>query len=85
MPFETEKTMSRKCDLTGKRAMRGKKVSHSNVKSLKHSLPNLQKKRIWVPSLNRFELVKVSTRALRTISKVGADALLGQHRKKCRG
>lgn len=77
--------MSRKCELTGKRAMRGRRVSHSNVKTLHHSLPNVQKRKIWVPSLGRFEVVKVSARALRTISKLGADAVLGSGRQKRRG
>lgn len=63
--------MARKCVLTGKGPMAGNRVSHSNKKTRRRQLPNLQSKRIWVEELNRFVRLRVSTRALRTISKKG--------------
>ncbi|HSR68915.1 MAG TPA: 50S ribosomal protein L28 [Acidobacteriota bacterium] len=63
--------MARKCVLTGKGPLAGNRVSHSNKKTRRRQLPNLQSKRIWVEELNRFVRLRVSTRALRTISKKG--------------
>jgi large subunit ribosomal protein L28 len=63
--------MSKVCELTGKRPIVGNHVSHSNVKTKRRFLPNLQKKRIFVPELNDWVEVKLSTKALRTVSKHG--------------
>jgi large subunit ribosomal protein L28 len=46
-------------------------VSHSNRKTKKRQLPNLQTKKIFVPELNRHVKLKLTTRAIRTISKKG--------------
>ncbi len=59
--------MARVCPLTGKRPNVANKVSHSNIKTKKRQLPNLQSKRIWVESQNRFIKLRLSTRALRTL------------------
>ena len=59
--------MARVCPLTGKRPNVGNKVSHSNIKTKKRQLPNLQTKRIWSESQNRFIKLRVSTSALRTL------------------
>jgi large subunit ribosomal protein L28 len=61
--------MSRICDLTGKRPNVANKVSHSNIKTKKRQLPNLQVKRIWWEEEKKFVTLKLSTRALRTLSK----------------
>ena len=63
--------MARVCTLTGKRPNVANKVSHSNRKSKKRQLPNLQKKRFWWPEGNRFVTLRVSTSAMRTIDKKG--------------
>ena len=68
--------MSRRCDLTGKRPNTGNRVSNANNKTKMRQLPNLQSKRIWVPELNRHIRVRVSTRALRSIDKVGVMPFL---------
>lgn len=68
--------MSRKCQLTGKGPLVGNKVSHSNRKSKMRQLPNLQKKRIFVPELNRWVRVRLSARALRTVNKKGLMSFL---------
>jgi large subunit ribosomal protein L28 len=59
--------MARVCDLTGKRPNVANRVSHSNVKTKKRQLPNLQTKKIWHEEENRFVTLKLSTRALRTL------------------
>ncbi len=61
--------MSRCCDLTGKRPNVANKVSHSNIKTKKRQLPNLQTRRIWWEEESRYVTLKLSTRALRTLSK----------------
>ncbi len=65
--------MSRVCQLSGKSAQVGNRVSHSNIKSKHRFLPNIQKKRLWSVALNRYVTLRVSTAAIRTIDKVGLD------------
>ncbi len=63
--------MSRICDLTGKAALVGNKVSHSNVKTKRKFYPNLQMKRFYLPEEDRWITLKVSTSAIKTINKIG--------------
>jgi len=63
--------MSRRCQLTGKKPLKANSVSHSNIKTKRRQLPNLQKKWVFVPELNRRIRLRLSTRALRTLSKKG--------------
>ena len=63
--------MSRVCNLTGKRPLKGNKVAHSNSKTNKHFLPNIIKKRIYVPELKRFVRLKLSARALKSVTRNG--------------
>jgi large subunit ribosomal protein L28 len=65
--------MARKCVFTGKRPNVANKVSHSNRKSKKRQLPNIQAKTLWWSEGERFVRLRLSTRALRTISKKGLD------------
>lgn len=58
-------------EITGKRRMRARSVSHSNIKTPRWQNVNVQKRRIWVPELNRFVSLKVTTRDLRSIDKLG--------------
>lgn len=66
--------MSRVCALSGKSSMVGNRVSHACNRTKVRLLPNVQDKRIFVPSLKRFVRLKVSTDALRTINKMGIEA-----------
>jgi large subunit ribosomal protein L28 len=63
--------MSRICDLTGKGAMVGNRVSHSNAKTKRKFYPNLQMKRFYLPEEKRWITLKVSTSAIKTINKIG--------------
>lgn len=67
--------MARRCQVTGVGPKSGNSISHAHNKAKRRFLPNLQKKRIWVQELNRFVTVKLSTRALRTISKKGTSEI----------
>lgn len=58
-------------EITGKRRMRARNVSHSNIKTLRWQNVNVQNRRLWVPELERFVTLKVTTRDIRTIDKVG--------------
>ena len=68
--------MSRVCQVTGKKPMKGNLVSHANNKTKRTFLPNLHYRRFWVESENRWIRLRVSTNALRTIDKNGIDAVL---------
>lgn len=63
--------MSKVCQLTGKRPITGNNVSHSNRKTKRRFEPNLQKKRYYIPELNKWVTLKLSTSAMRNINKIG--------------
>lgn len=72
------KRMARVCQVTGKSPQTGNNVSHANNKTRRRFLPNLQKRRFWVPSLKRFVTLKVSTKGLRIIDKLGIENVLSK-------
>ena len=74
--------MSRRCELTGKGVQVGNKVSHSNIKTKRRFLPNLQYRRFWVESENRWVRLRVSSAALRLIDKNGIDSVLADLRAR---
>ena len=74
--------MARVCVVTGKRPMTGNNVSHANNKTKRRFLPNLQSRRFWVESENRWVRIRVSNAALRTIAKLGIDAVLADLRAR---
>ena len=74
--------MARVCQVTGKKPMVGNNVSHANNKTKRRFLPNLQSRRFWVESENRWVRLRVSTNALRTIDKNGIDAILADLRAR---
>jgi len=63
--------MSKKCAITGKRPLSGHLVSHAHNLTNRWQRPNVHKKRIYVPELDRWVRIKLSTRALRTVGKKG--------------
>jgi large subunit ribosomal protein L28 len=63
--------MSRRCELTGKKANNGFSISHSHRRTKRLQHVNLQDKRIWWAEGNRFVRLKISTKALKTIEKRG--------------
>jgi large subunit ribosomal protein L28 len=63
--------MAKVCDLTGKKPITGNHVSHSNRKTKRRFLPNLQKKKFFIPETDEWVTLKVSTSAIRTINKLG--------------
>lgn len=63
--------MAQVCELTGKRPAYGNKVSHSNIKTRIRWMPNLRDKRYEIPELKQTISVRLSSRAIRTIDKLG--------------
>ena len=74
--------MARVCQVTGKAPKVGQHVSHANNKTKRRFLPNLQRRRFWVESENRWVSLRLSTNALRTIDKNGIDVVLAELRAK---
>lgn len=62
--------------------MTGNNVSHANNKTKRRFLPNLQSRRFWVESENRWIRLRVSTKAIRTIDKNGIDVVLADLRAR---
>jgi large subunit ribosomal protein L28 len=70
--------MSRKCKLTGKRPRIANLVSHANNRTKRRQIPNLQTKRLFVEELGQSVRVRLSTSALRTVSRKGLMPYLAQ-------
>jgi len=75
-----EISMARVCQVTGKKPMVGNNVSHANNKTKRRFLPNLQNRKFWVESENRWISMRITNAALRTIDKNGIDAVLADMR-----
>lgn len=65
--------------ITGKRRMLANNVSHSNIKTKRWQLVNVQRHRIWVTELERFVRLDLTTRDLRTIDRIGLVAFAEKH------
>lgn len=63
--------MANVCEITGKKKLKGHRVSHANNKTIHFQQPNIQEKRIFVPELGVRVRLKVTTKGLRTIDKHG--------------
>ncbi|MBL8024894.1 MAG: 50S ribosomal protein L28 [Fibrobacteres bacterium] len=70
--------MARQCMVTGKKAMSGNYVSHSNNKTKRRHGINLLEKKIWIPEQKKWVRVKISAKALKTIHKNGAASVLSK-------
>ena len=74
--------MSRVCQITGRRVHIGNNVSHSKRRTKRTFTPNLRHKRFWLESEKRWVTLKVSTAAIRTMEKNGAEETLRKAVKK---
>ncbi|PSJ16321.1 50S ribosomal protein L28 [Nitrosomonas supralitoralis] len=74
--------MARVCEVTGKKPMSGNNVSHANNKTKRRFLPNLQHRKFWVESENRWIKLRLTNAALRTIDKNGIDSVLVKMRSE---
>ncbi len=64
--------MPRVCQITGKKGLKGNRVSHANNKTRHVQQPNLHKKKLFIPELNRHVTVKLSSHGLRIVDRKGA-------------
>jgi large subunit ribosomal protein L28 len=74
--------MSRICEITGKKAMVGNNVSHSNRKSKRRFNPNLQEKRFYIPEEKKWITLRVSTSAIKIINRRGISVCLKEAKAK---
>ena len=73
--------MSRVCQVSGKSPLVGNNVSHSNRKTKKRSEVNLRTKRFWFEEEKRWVSLRLSARAMRTISKNGLGSVIAEMRR----
>jgi len=76
------KFMSQVCQVTGKRPMVGNNVSHAKNRTKRRFCPNLHHHRFWVATENRFVKLRVSSKGMRTIDKLGIDTVLADIRAR---
>jgi len=74
--------MSQVCQLTGKKTQVGNKVSHSNHKTKRTFLPNLIRKKFYIPEEDRWVNLRISAAALRTINKIGITEAIRRAKEK---
>ena len=74
--------MSRVCEITGKKAIVGNKVSHSNAKTKRKFNVNLKVKKFFLPEENKWITLRLSTSAIRTITKNGITAVMKEAREQ---
>jgi large subunit ribosomal protein L28 len=74
--------MSRVCEITGKAAIVGNKVSHSNAKTKRRFNINLKTKKFYIPEQDSWITLRLSTSAIRTITKNGISAVLKEAKTK---
>ena len=67
--------MSRRCQLTGKKANNAFAISHSHRRTKRLQQVNLQNKRVWWAKGNRWVKLKLSTKAIKTLEKKGIDTM----------
>jgi large subunit ribosomal protein L28 len=73
--------MARVCQVTGKKPITGNKVSHSNIKTKRRFLPNLQTKRYFLAEEDKWVSIKLSTEGIRTIAKNGLYSVVKELRQ----
>lgn len=66
-------------EITGKRKLHARNVSHSNIKTMRWQHVNVQRRRLWVPELGRHVTLKLTTGDLRTIDKIGLVEYAKRH------
>lgn len=74
--------MSKVCQITGKRSIRGNNVSHAKNRTRRSFEPNLHYRKFWVASETRWVRLRISSRGLRIIDKNGIDSVLADLRSR---
>ncbi len=74
--------MTRVCQVTGKRPITGNNVSHAKNRTRRRFLPNLHQHRFWLPTEKRFVTLRVSSKGMRIIDKLGIEQVLADIRAR---
>lgn len=74
--------MSMHCQVTGRKPGFGKQVSHSHVRTNRRWNPNIQRRRYFLPSEHRTVTLRVSTKGIKTIDRIGIEAAVAQIRAR---
>ena len=74
--------MSRVCQVTGKRPVSGNNVSHANNRSRRRFLPNLHSHRFWLEDEKRYVKLRVSSKGMRIIDKLGIEKVISDLRAR---
>ena len=74
--------MSKVCQVTGKRPIAGNNVSHAKNRTKRRFLPNLHARKFWVETENRWVRLRISTKGIRIIDKLGIDKVLSNLRSR---
>lgn len=74
--------MSRVCMVTGKSPQVGNNVSHAKNRTKRRFIPNLHTHRFWVESEKRFVKLRLTSKGMRIIDKVGIEQVLGEMRAR---
>jgi large subunit ribosomal protein L28 len=71
-----------RCQLTGRAPGYGNRVSHSQRKTRRRWLPNVQRRRYWLPSENRFVVLTLSAKGIKTVDRRGVESVVAQLRRE---
>ena len=74
--------MSKICQVTGKRALKGNNVSHAKNRTKRVFQPNIHKHKFWIESEKRFITLNVSAKGMRIIDKKGIDKVVEEIKAK---
>ncbi|MEV7383569.1 50S ribosomal protein L28 [Streptomyces lydicus] len=74
--------MSAHCQLTGRQPGFGKTISHSHRRTSRRFDPNIQRKRYWLPSENRYVRLTLSTKGIKTVDTIGIEAAVARIRNQ---
>ncbi|CAM00095.1 LSU ribosomal protein L28P [Saccharopolyspora erythraea NRRL 2338] len=74
--------MSVRCQVTGKKPGYGKQVSHSHVRTNRRWMPNVQRRRYWLPSEGRWVRLRLSAKAMKTIDRRGIESVVAEMRAR---
>ncbi|MFC5995172.1 50S ribosomal protein L28 [Pseudonocardia hispaniensis] len=74
--------MSRRCRLTGRQPGFGKRVSHSHRRTTRRWDPNIQTRRYWLPTENRYVRLQLSAKGIKTVDKLGIEVVVARLRAR---
>jgi large subunit ribosomal protein L28 len=74
--------MSAVCQVTGRAPGYGKQVSHSHRRTSRRWMPNVQRRRYWLPSEGRWVRLRVSTKGMKVIDRRGIESVVAELRAR---